>query len=26
MKQESKPNLGQWRNNRLYFSDVEKRL
>lgn len=26
MKEESKPNLGQWRNNRLYFSDVEKRL
>jgi hypothetical protein len=26
MKRESKPSLGQWRNNRLYFSDVEKRL
>lgn len=26
MKRESKPNLGQWRNNRLYFSDTEKRL
>lgn len=23
---EIKPNLGQWRNNRLYFSDIEKRL
>jgi hypothetical protein len=26
MKREIKPNLGQWRNNRLYFSDVEKKL
>lgn len=26
MKRESKPSLGQWRNNRLYFSDAEKRL
>jgi|AntRauTorckE6833_2_1112554.scaffolds.fasta_scaffold101796_1 hypothetical protein len=26
MKRESKPSLGQRRNNRLYFSDVEKRL
>ena len=26
MKGEIKPNLGQWRNNRLYFSDVEKKL
>jgi transposase len=26
MKGKIKPNLGQWRNNRLYFSDVEKKL
>src|SRR5690554_4501200 len=26
MKEESKPSLGQWRNNKLYFSDHEKRL
>ena len=26
MKEESKPSLGQWRNNRLYLSDAEKRL
>lgn len=26
MKRESKPSLGQWFNNRLYFSDVEKRM
>lgn len=26
MKEESKPSLGQWRNNRLYFSDHEKKL
>lgn len=26
MSKESKPSLGQWRNNRLYFSDTEKRL
>ena len=26
MEEKSKPNLGQWRNNRLYFSDVEKGL
>jgi hypothetical protein len=26
MSKESKPSLGQWRNNRLYFSDAEKRL
>lgn len=26
MKEEIKVNLGQWRNNRLYFSDHEKKL
>ena len=26
MKKESKAILGQWRNNRLYFSDYEKKL
>ena len=26
MKEESKPGLGQWRNNRLYFTDNEKRI
>ena len=26
MKEKSKPNLGRWRNNKLYFSDHEKRL
>lgn len=26
MKEGSKPSLGQWRNNRLYFSDHEKKL
>ena len=26
MKEKSKPCLGQWRNNKLYFSDHEKRL
>lgn len=26
MSKEIKPSLGQWRNNRLYFSDAEKRL
>lgn len=26
MSKESKPSLGQWRFNRLYFSDAEKRL
>lgn len=26
MKEESKPSLGQWRNNKLYFSDHEKKL
>ena len=26
MKEESKPSLGQWRNDRLYFSDHEKKL
>lgn len=26
MKRESKATLGQWRNNRLYFSDHEKKL
>lgn len=26
MKEESKPSLGHWRNNRLYFSDHEKKL
>lgn len=26
MKKESKPNLGQWCGNRLYFSDDEKKL
>jgi hypothetical protein len=26
MREESKPSLGQWRNNKLYFSDHEKRL
>lgn len=26
MKREIKPSLGQWLNNRLYFSDAEKRL
>lgn len=26
MKEEIKANLGQWRNNKLYFSDDEKKL
>jgi len=26
MKEVCKPSLGQWRNNRLYFSDHEKKL
>lgn len=26
MREKSKPNLGRWRNNKLYFSDHEKRL
>jgi transposase len=26
MKKESKSILGQWRNNRLYFSEIEKKL
>lgn len=26
MKEKSKPSLGQWRNNKLYFSDHEKKL
>lgn len=26
MKEGSKPSLGQWRNNKLYFSDHEKKL
>jgi hypothetical protein len=26
MKEESKPSLGQWRNNKLYFTDHEKKL
>ena len=26
MSKESKPSLGQWRSNRLYFTDAEKRL
>jgi hypothetical protein len=26
MKEESKVIIGQWRNNRLYFSDYEKRI